>query len=124
MVQDCKLNTGQPAPDYFGKIFLHEFFMAALFLQITTRLLVAGHAWIWILAYLCVFVIYAVLIWKGIKTLSPIINRARLLWNIILMNFAFTSIRYIIPLLGKNPLDSHLAKIDYWIVGKDLSIWA
>lgn len=124
MGQDYKLNTRQPAPDYFGKIFLHEIFMVALFLQITARLLIAGHAWSWILAYLCVFAIYALLIRQGIKTLSPLINRVRLLWNIILMNFAFTSIRYIIPLLGKNPLDSHLAKIDSWIVGKDLSIWA
>jgi membrane-associated phospholipid phosphatase len=78
----------------------------------------------WILAYICVFAVYAILIRQGIKNLSLFTNRVRLLWNIILMNFAFTSIRYIIPILGKNPLDSHLAKIDSWIVGKDLSIWA
>lgn len=124
MVQNNKLNNCLQAPSYFGMILLHEVFMGSLLFHIITRLLIVGHSFTWIMAYFFVLAIYVILIWQGIKTLSPFINRMRLLWNIILMNFAFTSIRYIIPILGKNPLDSSLANIDIWIVGRDLSIWA
>ncbi|GEN35659.1 MULTISPECIES: phosphatase PAP2 family protein [Aneurinibacillus] len=110
------------APFYFRRILLHEYFMGALFLQILIRLAVAGHFGKWFVMYIAVLGVYGFLIHYGQRSLSPIVNRFRLVWNIIMMNFAFTSIKEIIPIWGMKPVDGLLAGIDRMLVGGDLSI--
>lgn len=110
-------------PGYFNKILLHEIFMTGLFVQLLIRLVICGTLWTWVLIYTAVLMIYIGFIHQGIITMSPLINRLRLITNMIIMNIAFTSIKYVIPALGKTPQDNRLMMIDQFIVGSDLSLW-
>ena len=124
MAENTSLKEQQIIYPYFRKILFHEIFMGLLLCQILVRLVISGRSWNWITAYIIAVSLYVFLIWIGIKTLSPLTNRIRLIANIFLMNFAFASIRYVIPILGKKPLDSVLTSIELRIFGQDLSLWA
>lgn len=108
----------------FRKIFFHEICMCLMLLQILFRLLVHSPANNWIGAYVVVLGGYAWLIKQGRISLSTSINRLRLLWNMVAVNFAFTSIKYVVPALGLESMDSQLAAIDIQIFGNNLSIMA
>ncbi|ERI08812.1 phosphatase PAP2 family protein [Aneurinibacillus aneurinilyticus] len=110
------------APFYFRQILLHEYFMSLLFLQILVRLALNAHFGKWFVLYVIVLGVYWILIYYGQRSLAPATNRIRLLWNIIMMNFAFTSIKEIIPIWGMEPADGMLASIDHMLVGGDLSL--
>ena len=106
----------------FDRVLIHEWAMGMMLVQIMARLVIAGVATGWLAAYLAVAGGYVVLITAGIRTGSPWWNRLRLLWNIIAMNFAFTSIKFIVPALGLEIRDRNLAAIDRFLVGGDLSL--
>lgn len=108
----------------FKGLLVHEFFMGLLQLQILLRLVFQSREYGWIGAYCLVFGVFVTLIVRGRKTLSPAVNRWRLLWNIVIMNFAFTSVRYVVPALGLTVRDNVLVALDKFIVGGDLSVWA
>lgn len=110
------------APFYFRRVLLHEYFMSLLFLQILVRLALNAHFGKWFVLYVIVLGVYWFLIYYGQRSLAPVINRIRLLWNVIMMNFAFTSIKEIIPIWGMDPADGMLASIDRMLVGGDLSL--
>jgi len=116
------LTTKTLAP--FKGILIHEWFMGLLQVQIMLRLLISTKEYGWIAAYCLVLAIFVGLIRQGGQSLSPGVNRMRLLWNIVVMNFVFTSIRYVVPALGCTIRDSLLVSIDKILVGGDLSIWA
>lgn len=108
----------------FKDILVHELCMGLMLTQILLRLAIGSRAYAWMAAYVVVLAVYAWLIARGRRTLSPRINRFRLLWNVVAMNFAFTSIKYVVPALGLRAMDAHLAAIDARIFGGDLSIMA
>lgn len=108
----------------FRRVFVHEICMCLMLGQILLRLVIGSRAYFWIGAYVLVLAVYAWFIARGRRTLAPRINRFRLLWNVVAMNFAFTSIRYVVPALGLQAMDSRLAAIDMRIFGGDLSVMA
>ncbi|MFT9849240.1 phosphatase PAP2 family protein [Aneurinibacillus sp. REN35] len=118
-----KIRMNHLAPFYFQKILLHEYFMSLLFLQVMIRLAWVGYVGKWFVLYILVLGVYWALIYYGQCSLSPIINRIRLVWNILMMNFAFSSIKEIIPIWGMSPADGVLAEIDRMLIGGDASIW-
>ncbi|BCS89946.1 phosphatase PAP2 family protein [Pseudodesulfovibrio sediminis] len=108
----------------FSNIFAHEICMILMLGQILIRLALSSHAYGWMSAYVFVLAVYGVLMFFGRKYLGPLTNRFRLLWNVVVMNFAFTSIKYVVPALGLTARDASLAAIDVSLVGGDLSVWA
>jgi len=122
MAATTELTMNEMAP--FKTLIIHELFMGLLQVQIMLRLITYTREYGWIAAYVLVFTIFCALISCGIKSLSPRTNRFRLLWNIVVMNFAFTSIRYVVPALGSRIRDDLLVAIDKLLIGGDLSIMA
>ena len=108
----------------FRKIFVHEICMCLMLGQILVRLAISSQAYGWMAAYVAVLAVYGVLIHRGRTRLGPLTNRLRLVWNVVAMNFAFTSIKYVVPALGLTGRDAALAAVDRVLVGGDLSVWA
>lgn len=108
----------------FRKMFFHEICMCLMLGQILLRLIFFSQAYAWIGAYIVVIATSCWLIIQGKITLCPRTNRFRLLWNMVAVNFAFTSIKYVVPALGLTPMDSQLTSIDIQLIGCDLSIIA
>lgn len=113
-----------PPPDLtpFSRVLLHEYFMGLLLAQILIRLLLAG-ALSLALGYALMLAVSVWFVARGISTLSPGLNRIRLLWNIVVMNLAFSSIRLVVPALGMHPRDSLLAGMDRLLLGGDPCLW-
>ena len=107
----------------FKRVFVHEALMCLMLVQILVRLVIGTQEFGWMAAYVGVLVVYALLIVQGRRHLSPLKNRCRLLWNIVAMNFAFTSVRYVVPALGLDTWDDRLMAVDSLLVGGDLSLW-
>lgn len=105
-------------------IMVHEVLMCAMCLQIAIRLIFHSGRFEWAMAYFFCILVYVLLIRFGKANKNPVFYRIRLLWNVIAMNFAFTSIKSIVPLIGAPISDSALANIDVFIIGQDLSILA
>ncbi len=101
---------------------LHEYFMGLLLTHILIRLIICKSETL-ALGYVLCIAIGIFLIRKGMKTLSPRINRIRLLYNIVVMNLAFSSIRFVIPALGLTPRDQLLADMDLMLLGMDPCLW-
>lgn len=112
------------APFHFGRVLLHEKFMILMQAQFLARLLIFTGISPLSLLYAAMLIGYLGLIRTGQRSLSPTINRLRLASNIVVMNICFQSIRYIIPALGKEPLDEYLVQVDRFLVGGDLSLMA
>lgn len=110
--------------DPFRKIFVHEICMCLMLGQIFVRLAISSQAYGWMAAFVAVLGVYGVLIHRGRARLEPLTNRLRLVWNMVAMNFAFTSIKYVVPALGLTSRDAALAAIDRVLVGGDPSVWA
>jgi membrane-associated phospholipid phosphatase len=108
----------------FRRVFVHEVLMCAMLVQILLRLILGTREYGWIAAYVFILAMYGILIHSGRNTLSPLLNRLRLAWNIVAMNLAFASIRYIVPALGLEVMDAQLARLDVLLLGGDLSVWA
>lgn len=106
----------------FSRVLLHEYFMGMLLLQVLVRLICSGAVELSLL-YLLMLLSSAWLVRKGMKTLSPRINRIRLLWNIVVMNLAFSSVREVVPALGLASRDKLLAGIDHLLLGGDPGLW-
>jgi membrane-associated phospholipid phosphatase len=98
--------------------------MSLLCLQILIRCVVASYFGVWFMFYLGMLGVYWSLIYYGRRLDSPLVNRLRLVWNMVLMNFAFSSIKELVPIWGMEPVDNLLAGIDRMLVGGDLSLLA
>lgn len=109
---------------YFKKVLLHEYFMFAFMAEIVIRLAQRPKMSIWILYYFIVAVFYGAFIYWGIKSGSSKVNRIRLFVSFFIMNFNYSSIKYVIPDLGMPIMDSVLVKIDNFLIGRDLSLFA
>lgn len=108
----------------FRNVLLHEYLMGGLLLQLTVRLLLKHKTGVWFFSYMSVFLIYLGFIFVCTKVPSTLLNRFRLFSSLIVMFIAYGSIKYVVPLLGMEPLDSLISSIDKDIIGGDLSIKA
>lgn len=114
----------QPTRFRLKAVLPHEALMCLMLLQLLLRLVFSTQAYGWMAAYLAVLLVYAVLITAGRRTLAERLNRIRLLWNVVAMNFAFTSVKYVIPALQIPVQDARLIAVDALLVGGDLSVLA
>ncbi|MDP4092851.1 MAG: phosphatase PAP2 family protein [Bacillota bacterium] len=109
-------------PEFMKKIQFHEYLMGLLLLQVIVRLAIKASFNEWFFAYIAVFAVYGLIIFYGTKSMHPLFNRIRLLCNIAIMFFAYSSIKYIIPVFfGSYTFDGMLSSLDKSIIGGDLS---
>lgn len=88
------------------RVLLHEYLMSGLLIQLAVRLAVTGNINGWFFVYILMLCVYGALVYTGIRTMSPLLNRVRLFCNLAVMFVAFSSIRFFVPAIGMDIRDS------------------